>query len=418
MKSLPTLGRELLGALVVVFAAAVIVAATGIALVLPRLETAAEATIYVAVLVVADVAVFAVFGRYLLGRRVVRPLAEVVEEVEAIAGGDYARKVRPGDTAELDRLADAVNDMAGSLIEHQQELVANVQSLEETNRELTEARDELIRIEKMASVGRLAAGIAHEIGNPLSAILGYMGVLRRGADERRAELIGSAEHEARRIDRIVHGLLDYARPREARPREIVVNEVVEKTVDLLRTQGRLSQAEISVDLADGLPPVTADWNQLQQVLVNLMINALDAIENVAEPRLIVATSLVQAAPRPQLSSRRATDPPDVDYSHRRRFHRTPRLPRESPFPPRVELVRLSVADNGTGIPLEDREHIFEPFYTTKEVGKGTGLGLAVAARLIDGMGGTIRVDSETGHGATFSILLPKADAPEPEGTAA
>lgn len=403
---MPTLGRELLTSLVMVFAAAVVVAVTGILLLLPRLETVSQATIYMGSLLAADVVVFAVFGHLLVRRRVVAPLERLVDEVETIASGGYAERVTGAETQEVMRLADAVNHMAERLTAHQDELVANVRSLEETNRELTETRDELIRMEKMASVGRLAAGIAHEIGNPLGAILGYLGVLGRGADEQRSELFRSAEAEARRIDRIVHGLLDYARPREPRTRDVAVTEVVVQTVELLRTQGRFSAVELDMKQQEGLPPVTADFNQLQQVLVNLMINALDAMEGVSAPRLEVATALVtiEGARRPP--ARRHNDPPEVDYSHRRRFNRTPRVPREDAFPERTEVIQITVTDNGCGIPPEDWEHVFEPFYTTKEPGKGTGLGLAVAARLVDSMRGTIRVTSGSEGGTRFAVLLP------------
>ncbi len=414
MKSLPTLGRELIGALVVVFAAAIVVAGTGILLLYPHLRTPAQATVYLGVLAAADILIFAAFVHVVVRLRVVRPLERLVAEVEEIAGGDISRRIEVGETQEMVRLAESVNRMAGRLIVHQEELKANVRSLDRTNRELTEARDELIRVEKMASVGRLGAGIAHEIGNPLGAILGYLGLLGRGADERRKELVAAAEKEAHRIDRIVHGLLDYARPREARVRPIDVNEVVNQTVELLRVQGRLSAVDISTDLATALPAVLGDWNQLQQILVNLMINALDALDGVPQPALAVTTRF-EAFPlvRP-FPARRRDDPPDIDYSHRRRFNQRPQIPRRTPFAGGDEVVHISVRDNGPGISPEHREQIFEPFFTTKEPGRGTGLGLAVAARLIDAMGGTIRVVATVGGGTTFTILLPKAK-PDREG---
>ncbi|MGH7481126.1 MAG: sensor histidine kinase [Longimicrobiales bacterium] len=410
MTRTPTLGRELTLALVVVFAGALLLAAAGVILMLPLFATSSEAGIYLAVLVVADIAVFAAFGYYLVRRRVLDPLARVVREVEAIEEGDYSLRIGVGETQEVRRLADSVNRMAERLIAHQQELAYNVRSLEETNRQLTEARDELIRMEKVASVGRLAAGIAHEIGNPLGAILGYLGVLGRGADETRRELVRQAEAETRRIDRIVHGLLDYARPREARSRSVAVNEVVQQTLELLSTQGKFSRVVVETDLAPGLPSVVADANQLQQVLVNLLINALDAMDGVERPRVDLTTELVRVRPVTLWRKRRKDDPPDVDYSHRRRFHRAPRLPRDDIFPVAMEVVQIQVRDNGPGVPPEHLEHIFEPFYTTKEPGKGTGLGLAVSARLIDGMGGTIRVESRGGEGTSFAVLLP------PEGS--
>lgn len=411
-RSRPALGGELLASFAFVFAAAVLVAVVGAFLLSPLLVTPVRAILFLGTLVAADVVVFTVFGHYLLRRRVLRPLDRFVQEVEAISEGDYARRLDPADSLEMHRLSEGVNLMTERLLAHQHQLAANVRSLERTNQELTEARDELLRVEKIATVGRLASGIAHEIGNPLGAILGYLGVLERGADAEHREFIGAAESEARRIDRIVHGLLDYARPREASPRVINANEVIERTIELLGLQGKLTQVQLTTSLDPEPAPVRGDWNQLQQILVNLLINAIDAMEGTSEPRLTVTTTVVRYRRHKVLPARRRDDPPDVDYSHRRRFNRPSRMPREEVFVVDSEVVRITVEDSGPGIPPEHREHVFEPFYTTKEPGKGTGLGLAVAARLVDSMSGTIRVESGDGGGASFVVLLPRADESE------
>jgi len=407
MRASPTLRQELTASLVVVFAGAFIVAAVGVLLLMPRFETLGTAALYLAILLAADIVVFAIFGRYLIQRRLLAALDELVEGVEAIADGDYARRLPRAETAEIGRVADAVNRMAERLIAHREQLAANVRSLEETNRLLTEARDELVRVEKIASVGRLAAGIAHEVGNPLGAVMGYIGLLQRRATEREdRELLAAAEQEARRIDRIVRGLLDYARPRETRVHRIAVNEVVERVLELLDNQGRFKEVTLVKELAPALPAVSADPYQLEQVLVNLVLNAMDAMEGMRAAQLVVTTRCVRVEPKRRQPTRRRDDPPDVDYSHRRRFHQTPRIPRELRVPASGEVVEISVRDTGPGIPAELVDQIFEPFVTTKEPGKGTGLGLAVAARLIDAMEGTIRVESRSGEGATFTIVLP------------
>jgi signal transduction histidine kinase len=396
-----------------------VVAAAGVVILVPRLESMGTTILYLAVLLVADVAIFAAFGRYLIRRRLLAALEELVEGAESIAAGDYARRLPAGETLEIGRVADALNRMAERLITHQAQLAANVRSLEETNRLLTEARDDLVHAEKAASVGRLGAGIAHEVGNPLSAILGYIGLLQRTAGAEEQDLLASAEREARRIDRIVRGLLDYARPREARVHPIDVNDVVDRCLDLLNTQGRLQLVRLERSMEEELPRVEADPYQLEQVLVNLLLTATDALEDraeaggaiavddKAEPVIVVTTARVRLQPLRYLPSRRRDDPPDVDYSHRRRFHRSASLPRELPVPPMGgDVVEIVVRDNGPGIPAAVVDQIFEPFVTTKEPGQGTGLGLAVAARLIDAMGGTIRLVSEEGRGTEFTIVLP------------
>jgi signal transduction histidine kinase len=406
---LPTLRHELTISLAVTFAGAFVVAAAGVVFLVPRLESVGTTVLYLAVLLVADIAIFASFGRYLIRRRLLGVLDDLVEGAESIAAGDYARRLPTGETAEISRVADALNRMAERLISHQAQLAANVRSLEETNRLLTEARDELVHAEKAASVGRLGAGIAHEVGNPLSAIIGYIGLLQRTAGAEEQDLLASAEREARRIDRIVRGLLDYARPREARVYPIDVNDVVARGLELLVTQGRFQQVRLERSLAEGLPEVEADPYQVEQVLVNLLLNATDALEGAAvvDAEVVVTTARVRVEPKRREPSRRRDDPPDVDYSHRRRFHQAIRFPRELSIPAGGgEVVEIVVRDNGPGIPADVADQIFEPFVTTKEPGKGTGLGLAVAARLIDAMGGTIRLESEEGRGTEFTIVLP------------
>lgn len=405
MSQLPTLRRELIIAFALVFASALMIAVIGVAIMLPRVRTPEEALLYVLLLVVADLAIFAAFGRWVLQRSVLRPVERMIEAAEGIAQGDYGMRVPPGESQEVARLGAAVNHMTERLISHQRELSANIRSLDETNRMLTEARDAMVRAEKMASVGRLGAGIAHEVGNPLGAILGYLGLLARHADEPRLELITAAEREARRIDRIVRGLLDYARPGTGETSEIDVNALIRETLDLVATQGRFENVQLDVQLDPDISPVNGAHHQLQQVLVNLLVNATDAMSGTAEPVIVIRTCERPVILNEHMPARRKGDPPGIDYSHRRRLV-SGRMPREDPFSASGRVVELTVADNGPGIPPELREQIFEPFVTTKEPGKGTGLGLAVSARLIETMGGAIRADAADDGGALFTILLP------------
>ena len=418
MSSLPTLRRELLTALALVFMGALLVATIGVILIVPGLSDPLAGTIYICILLAADMAVFLWFGHALLNRRVLWPMRDMLEGVEVIAGGDYAGRLPQPESAEMARFAGAVNGMAERLIAHQEALAANVRSLEQTNRDLTEAQDAMIRAEKMASVGRLAAGIAHEVGNPLGAILGYLGLLGRNVDDKRAELLRAAEAEARRIDRIVRGLLDYARVREAHAHAMDVNAVVEQSVELISTQGRFKDIEVKQELSTDLPPVVGDTYQLQQVLVNLLVNATDALAETRDAAITVHTSWRTHVPAPHVPARRKDDPPGIDYSHRRRLFAAGKMPRDDPFTPGVPVVHVRVVDNGPGIPPELMEQIFEPFVTTKEPGRGTGLGLAVCARLMDGMGGSIRAENAPEGGAIFLLALPGIVAESPEVTPA
>jgi signal transduction histidine kinase len=410
MTGLPTLRRELVVAFAIVFAGALLVAVTGIMLVLPIIGSPASALAYVILLLTADVVVFALFGRYLIQRRLLNPIAGFIESAERIAGGEWLERVPDAgiETAELRRLADALNQMAERLIKGQEELAENIRSLDETNQLLTEARDAMVRSEKMASAGRLGAGIAHEVGNPLGAIIGYLALIGRHAQDPQKELVTAAEREAHRIDRIVRGLLDFSRPREAKSSVIDVNTVIGDTVDLISAQGRFSEIQLDVKVQEDLPKVTADHYQLQQVLVNLLVNAADALSNTPKPRIILRAHMRRSHGQAELPARRKDDPPTVNYSHRRRLWAAPA--QRDPVPVGHPVVEVEVADNGPGIPADVLSQIFEPFVTTKEPGQGTGLGLAVSARLIEGMGGVIRANNNHGGGAVFTVVLPPADA--------
>jgi two-component system, NtrC family, sensor kinase len=415
MSLLPTLRRELVTAFALVFAGALFVAAAGVLVLLPRFGDPRQAAVFVVMLLIFDIAVFVGFGHYLLRWRVLTPIERMIAGVEAISHGELSARLPAGGSQEMARLAAAVNQMAEHLLSHQEELAANIRSLNETNRLLTEARDVMIRSEKLASVGRLGAGIAHEVGNPLAAILGYLGILGKGADGRSREMLEAAEREARRIDRIVRGLLDYARPREARAEPMDVNTVIRETVELVRTQGQLTTIEVELALASELPEVRGDPYQLQQVLVNLLVNASDAIGEKRDGRLCVGTRARPVQVMSHLPIRRKDDPAGIDYSHRRRLAAAGHVPREDPVSESGWLVEITVADNGPGIAPALLDQIFDPFVTTKEPGKGTGLGLAVSTRLIETIDGRIRAENSPDGGAVFTILLPALPAAQSEG---
>jgi len=401
-----SLRSQLLAGLAVLLSIALLAVAVVVLLWLPFGLSADSLAVALLVLIAVDVAVLAMFGNFLLRRLVLDPIDRMVEGAERIAGGDEGWRVEASGSEELRRLSESVNQMASRLIGNQGLLAENVRSLDETNRELIEARSELINAEKMAGVGRLAAGIAHEIGNPLGAIIGYVGVAeRRGAE---GEWIEGVRRESKRIDRIVRGLLDYARPKAATVRPVAVNEVVTQTIELLETQGRLKGIEVRAELSEDVPPVLADRYQLEQVLVNLLLNATDSVAESGPDGAISVRTLRDRYSARSLSvrTRRKDDPAGVDYSHLRRMREPPGAFRPSPLQEGAIIARIEVEDNGLGLRQEDAGRIFDPFYTTKEPGRGTGLGLAVSARLIDGMGGRIGASGRPESGAVFSIALP------------
>jgi two-component system NtrC family sensor kinase len=407
-RPLPSLGFRLLGGLLVLlfvaFFTVIVTAYIGLEIGLPRRQLGLSLILIAAF----DLLMLGAFGNYRLRRLVLDPVGEMVHGSERIADGDRQRLLPRTETAELERLSSAVNAMATTLLENQELLAENVRSLDATNRELSEARSRLVRAEKLASIGRLAAGVAHEVGNPLGAIIGYLELGRRRGST--GEWVDGIAYETQRIDRIVRGLMEYAKPKTAAGRAVDLNATVRRTVEMMELQGRFKRARLDLALAE-VEPVRGDESQIEQVLVNLLLNAADAIDDRGgEGTIEVSTRNVNVGGLEEGVRRRRRDDPDgVDYAHLRRFDLaadpgpTPGLRAGDP------AVELRVRDDGVGIPPELRGRVFEPFFSTKEPGRGTGLGLAVSARLIEGMGGIIEALPGEGSGAVLRILLPRTE---------
>jgi two-component system, NtrC family, sensor kinase len=326
------------------------------------------------------------FGARKLSRLVLEPLRAAAATAEEIADGDLRRRVDPQHSRELHQLATSVNRMTERLLHEQAQLV---------------------RAEKLASVGRLAAGIAHEIGNPLGALNGYAHLLRTAVagDDAAREAVTGVERETSRIDRIVRGLLDYARPRRPLPTPIDVNDTLRRVVDLLSAQGLLRRVSLVMELANEGPFVYGELHELEQVFVNLLLNAADAVEQ--QGVIAIRTTCVPSETLEAGAMRRSSDPRLTLVPH--------------PPSPRVQhwlgsearpawVVKIVVADSGPGVPDEHAERIFDPFYTTKEPGKGTGLGLAIVARVVENFEGIVWVQRAREGGAAFHLLFPLAEA--------
>jgi signal transduction histidine kinase len=255
-----------------------------------------------------------------------------------------------------------------------------------------------VRAEKLASIGRLAAGVAHEVGNPLGAVGTYLEVLRRrGVDQ---EIVEGMAREVERLDRIVRRLLDYARPQDDPLVPVAPDRIARGAFELLRAQGAFRHVRAETDLGMQVPEILGRAHVLEQTLVNLLLNAIDA----TPPGGVVIIGARRWAYEPgQSLPKRASDPGPVRF---------PRLSERRPA--RIEFssgqpgTLIFVADSGPGVAPDDREKIFEPFYTTKEPGRGTGLGLAIVARSVYEMGGVVWVDSAREGGAAFKLFFPIA----------
>ncbi len=332
-------------------------------------------------------------------------LRQISSDLRRIAGGEGTHRVLPPGTPELDAIAEAINALAARAEADRAALVANIESLDATNRELRAARDQVVRAARLASVGTLAAGIAHEVGNPLGAILGFVDVarsrvVREGGDP---ELLDAVRDEARRIDRIVRGLLDYARASDGGEEPKALVDVVARVRDLLERQGKFTEVEASWNVGGSVSLKVEQPAQLEQVLVNILLNALHAVRGVDSPRITIDVREEEGA-LSHMPARRGDDPPELNYLHRRR------LAADEEGVASVQgaerLTVLEITDDGRGLPAEALDRVFDPFYTTKEPGEGTGLGLSICARLVEGMGGTIDAENSEGGGARFRIRLP------------
>jgi hypothetical protein len=345
------------------------------------------------------------FGSYILSRIVVVPIKKLLSATERLTAGDYGHAVHVPGSAEIAELAESFNFMQTALKNKQQEADSHVQSLERANRELQAAREETLRSEKMASVGLLAAGMAHEIGAPLTAIIGYSGMLQEEVknDPLQADFVRRIEDEAYRIDRLIRGLLDFARPSGSRFEALEIPALLNDTLDIIAEREAFRNITTSLDVEEGLPSVLADKSQLQQVFINLILNARDAMPEGGD--IVISAGLgTFCGPGGGVSS-----PPAATVMGRRKddFNQSfsSSLMRGDVA---LSCVRIGFRDTGEGIPAGNLPRVFDPFFTTKAPGKGTGLGLAICARIIDTFGGRVTIASAVGEGTTITLWLPAA----------
>jgi len=302
----------------------------------------------------------------MLVRRVARPVERILDAAEMLQGSAPGNLPLLGDSGHgLDQAALAFERAAAALIEERARLAAKVDEMTRVNRSLADARESLFRSEKLATVGRLAAGVAHEVGNPLGAISGYTEVARSrippGADPELREGLARIAAAAERIDHTVRGLLDFARPASLELRPVSVAAALEAALDLARVQPRLRGVEVVVDLSPELPPALANERELCQVFLNLLLNAGDAMDG--QGRVAVGGRAGSGT------------------------------------------LEITMVDTGPGIAPQDLARVFDPFFTTKDPGAGSGLGLAISHSIMESFGGGIDAASSEGGGAAFTLRL-------------
>jgi two-component system, NtrC family, sensor kinase len=292
-------------------------------------------------------------------RKVTEPLRELRTAAEAVGLGDFTRRVPVRGNDECGELATVFNRMTGS-IEHSQA------QLEQTVATLKSTQGQLIQSEKLSAVGEFVAGVAHELNNPLAAVVGFSEMLKdNDADTQNRRYLDMIYKSAQRCQKIVQALLSFARRHQPERKPMSVNSMVEAVLEMLNYQLRTSNIEVVTLLAPSLPVVLADGHQIQQVLLNVINNARQAMENhPTGGRIKIITEQFG------------------------------------------ESVRIVIHDNGPGISEENLLRIFDPFFTTKKVGQGTGLGLSLCYGIVKEHGGNITPSSRPGDGAKFTIELP------------
>ncbi|MCK5422671.1 MAG: HAMP domain-containing protein, partial [Deltaproteobacteria bacterium] len=223
---------------------------------------------------------FIIIGSFLLTRYLVKPLERMIKATEDITEGYFPQNMEPTGRNEIGTLSASLSRMSHKLEEDKKQIEQYITSLEDSNKKLKKAQDEVLRSEKLASVGKLAAGIAHEIGNPIGIIIGYVEILRQNTSpkEENLDMLKRVENEIMRIDKIIRELLGFSHPSKAALHPIQLNPLIEEAASLISHQKAFHDIELDLRLQDGLPFITADEQQFQQVMINLFINAMDAMQ--------------------------------------------------------------------------------------------------------------------------------------------
>ncbi|UCF99352.1 MAG: cache domain-containing protein [Spirochaetaceae bacterium] len=313
-------------------------------------------TLLVFVLITAAGISIAIVLGYLLSQKVLKPVHQLIDVSRRVSTGDLSPEIGRISASEIGVLQKTFQEMLSSLRERDRSQRA-------------ESELKLLQSEKQASVGRLAAGVAHEINNPLTGVLTFTHMLLRREDindEIRADLQTIAD-STERVRRIVKGLLDFSRQTKIEAAPTDINVLIEQTLPLVANQALVKGVIFCFDPGKDIPPRTLDRNQVQSVILNIILNAIDATDKGGH--INIYTRLVTTA----------------DHG---------------------KAIEVEISDTGCGIPTQNLDKLFDPFFTTKEVGRGTGLGLSVSLGIIERHGGTIRVRSTVGEGSVFTIAFP------------
>jgi len=324
---------------------------------------------------------FALFGNRQLTRIYFRPLKRLAKRAETYQDEDTLFfSVRKEDN-EFSVLSSSLNKMLDRISDDKRVLKETIGSLKAANVELRKAQNDVIRAEKLATVGRLTSGIAHEIGNPIGIVLGYLDLLKQAdlTPEERNDFVARSEKEITRINHIIRQLLDMSRSPVGESKAMSIHQLLQDLMVVLSYQPAADSIvfESNLDATDDI--VFADPERLRQVFLNILLNAIDAV-----------SSDTSADARIQMTTECTTD--------------------DSGMPSQTEggFIKVTIQDSGPGIHPSNLPHVFDPFFTTKPPGKGTGLGLSVSFMIVEKLGGHITASGSEEMGAVFQVVLPLA----------
>lgn len=337
---------------------------------LEPLDEQTRALVFSGLSSIGGIALVSLGMMYLAGMRwVARPLDRLMEKTQRIGRGDFSGPLATEGNDELSELSRALNDMCDQLTRQQETIRSEAAARLATLEQLRHA-------DRLRSVGRLAAGLAHELGTPLNVVSGRASLIASGklAPDEIQSSAATIKQEADRITGIVRQLLDFARRRTPQRSRVPLQDLVVRTADLLQPLADKRHTQLQLELPAQPKLVQLDPAQIQQVLTNLLMNAVQSMPQGGQVTL--------------------------------RLSRQQRPPRSAPHEPPRDYAALEICDQGEGIPAEHLEQIFEPFFTTKQVGEGTGLGLSIASGIVEEHEGWIDVTSQPGQGSCFTVYLP------------
>jgi len=333
------------------------------------------------VFVVITSCFFALIGNRQLSRVYFRPLQRLAKRAETYTDEDPLFFAVRKEDNEFSTLSTSLNKMLERISRDKSVLKETIGSLKTTNLELQKAQNDVIRAEKLATVGRLTSGIAHEIGNPIGIVLGYLDLMKQTdlTRDEQNDFIRRSEDEITRINHIIRQLLDMTRTSSDDSKSIAIHTLLEDIVSVFSYQPSANGIVFETRFHADEDLVVADPERLRQVFLNILLNAVDAINSELpyEPRI----KLITDCPQDEIGS--------IGTNNKK-------------------VIEIQIQDNGPGIQPSDLNHIFDPFFTTKQPGKGTGLGLSVSFMIIEKLGGTISVSSGEEEGTLFRVRLPLA----------